>query len=222
MKIHQLSSERFLGIISILFLISLYINLGVQPVFLEEPRRAMIAMEMVENDNYIVPTQMGEYYYKKPPVFNWLLILSSKIFGGFSPWALRLPTVLSVLFAGLLLFGIGRRYVDKIFGWQLALLFSTGGAVYYYFSFSATKKMVATIYACLWAGGNWYSDKRLAIYSFFGIDPGSLVMVHRRLEKIIFISTYRRDSGLWDINWRVCASLSSIQSYTRLYSTAFL
>ncbi|MCG8331320.1 MAG: glycosyltransferase family 39 protein [Chitinophagales bacterium] len=134
MKIHQLSSERFLGIISILFLISLYINLGVQPVFLEEPRRAMIAMEMVENDNYIVPTQMGEYYYKKPPVFNWLLILSSKIFGGFSPWALRLPTVLSVLFAGLLLFGIGRRYVDKIFGWQLALLFSTGGAVYYYFS----------------------------------------------------------------------------------------
>ena len=134
MKIHQLSTERFLGIISILFLISLFINLGVQPVFLEEPRRAMIAMEMVENGNYIVPTQMGEHYYKKPPVFNWLLILSSKLFGGFSSWALRLPTVLSVLFTGLLLLGIGRRYVDKVFGWQLALLFSTGGAVYYYFS----------------------------------------------------------------------------------------
>jgi 4-amino-4-deoxy-L-arabinose transferase-like glycosyltransferase len=133
-SIAKLSTERLLGILTILYLFSLLLNLGVQPVFLEEPRRALIAMEMVENQNYIVPTQLGEYYYKKPPVFNWILIASARLFGDFTPWALRLPTVLSTILAGLLLYLVGRRYVSHLYGWTLALLFCTGGAVYYYFS----------------------------------------------------------------------------------------
>jgi len=134
MKNTTLNINRLLGLLTLLFLISLFLNLGVQPIFLEEPRRAMIAMEMVENGNYLVPYQMGEFYYSKPPAFNWLLVGSAKLFGGFTPWALRLPTVLSTIFAGLLLFFIGRKYVSLRFGWLLALLFPTGGAVYYYFS----------------------------------------------------------------------------------------
>jgi 4-amino-4-deoxy-L-arabinose transferase-like glycosyltransferase len=126
--------DRIYGAIVILFLFSLLLNLGVQPIYLEEPRRAMIAMEMVENGNYIVPTQMGEYYYKKPPVFNWLLIASAKVFGDFTPWALRLPTVLSVVLAGVLLFWLGRRYVNREFAQYLALLFPICGAIYFYFS----------------------------------------------------------------------------------------
>ena len=132
--IHQYTYTRLLSLASLLVLLSLFLNLGVQPVYLEEPRRATIAMEMEENGNFIVPTQFGEFYYKKPPVFNWVVWASAKVMGGYSAWALRLPTVLSILFTSVLLFWLGRRYVNPEFGWLSALLFPISGGLYFYFS----------------------------------------------------------------------------------------
>jgi len=123
-----------LHLASLLVLLSLFLNLGVQPVYLEEPRRATIAMEMEENGNFIVPTQFGEFYYKKPPLFNWVIWTSAKAMGGYTAWALRLPTVLSVILTSLLLYGLGRRYVNPEFGWLSALLFPISGGLYFYFS----------------------------------------------------------------------------------------
>lgn len=48
---------------------------------MEEPRRGLITLEMMYNENPIVPTQMGEYYYKKPPGFNWAMMIFYKILG---------------------------------------------------------------------------------------------------------------------------------------------
>ena len=133
---HQYTNApiRLLRLASLLALLSLFLNLGVQPVYLEEPRRATIAMEMEENGNFIVPTQFGEFYYKKPPVFNWVVWASAKAVGGYTAWALRLPTVLSIIFTSLLLFGLGRRYAGLEFGWLSALLFPLSGGLYFYFS----------------------------------------------------------------------------------------
>ena len=58
-----------------------FYNLGIYPLFQEEPRRGIIALEMMLQDNYWVPTQTGDLYYRKPPVYNWLLIVGYKIFG---------------------------------------------------------------------------------------------------------------------------------------------
>ncbi|MCO6492691.1 MAG: glycosyltransferase family 39 protein [Phaeodactylibacter sp.] len=121
-------------LVALLALLSLFLNLGMQPVYLEEPRRATIAMEMEENGNFIVPTQFGEFYYKKPPVFNWVIWASARLTGGYTGWALRLPTVVSVILTSLLLFGLGRRYVNPEFGWLSALLFPISGGLYFYFS----------------------------------------------------------------------------------------
>jgi 4-amino-4-deoxy-L-arabinose transferase-like glycosyltransferase len=117
-----------------LLLAGLFINLGLQPLYLEEPRRAIIAMEMAERENLWVPTELGEYYYNKPPVFNWILILSAKLFGGFNEWAMRLPTVLSTLGIVFLMWYMGRCYIDEYFGWQSGLMFATCGSVLLFFS----------------------------------------------------------------------------------------
>lgn len=117
-----------------LLLVALFLNLWVQPVYLEEPRRAIVAMEMEENQNRIVPTLMGEYYYKKPPFFNWVLMLSATIFGDYQAWALRFPTVLSVLLSAFLLFWMGKRYVNLEFGRLLALLYPLSAGLLFYFS----------------------------------------------------------------------------------------
>ncbi len=123
-----------LSLASALLLAGMLLNLGKQPLYLEEPRRAMIAMEMWERGNPWVPTELGDYYYNKPPVFNWVLMGSAALLGGFHEWAMRLPTVLSTIGIALLIFWMGRKYVDTAFGWISALLFSGCGSVLIFFS----------------------------------------------------------------------------------------
>ncbi len=128
-----MEDRLFMGA-AVLMLLSLFLNLGVQPVYLEEPRRALIAMEMEERGNYIVPRQLGAFYYKKPPVFNWLLIGSARLLGGYHRWALRLPTVLSLITTLLLLYAAGKRHMGLEFGRLWALSYVFCGAIYFYFS----------------------------------------------------------------------------------------
>jgi 4-amino-4-deoxy-L-arabinose transferase-like glycosyltransferase len=63
----------------------------------EEGRRILPAVRMLETGNYLVP-QVGSYpYYRKPPLVNWLVAASFKIFGVRNEWTARLPSALSVL-----------------------------------------------------------------------------------------------------------------------------
>ncbi len=118
----------------ILLIISLFINLGMQPLFLEEPRRAIVALEMLFRNNLIVPTELGEFYYNKPPLWNWMIILSFKIFGNYSEFAVRFFSVLSLLAMGLLLFLAGKKFVNAKFGIYSSLLFLVSIDLYFYYS----------------------------------------------------------------------------------------
>src|SRR6516225_10535041 len=63
----------------------------------EEGRRILPAIRMLQTGNYVVP-QVGNYpYYRKPPLVNWLVAASFKIFGARNEWTARLPSALSVL-----------------------------------------------------------------------------------------------------------------------------
>ena len=63
----------------------------------EEGRRILPAIRMLQTGNYVVP-QVGSYpYYRKPPLVNWLVAASFKIFGARNEWTARLPSALSVL-----------------------------------------------------------------------------------------------------------------------------
>jgi 4-amino-4-deoxy-L-arabinose transferase-like glycosyltransferase len=104
--------------------VALFLNIGAYPLFLEEPRRALIALEMLLNDNLLVPTEFGEYYYRKPPVWNWMIILGYKLFG-FNEFAVRVFGILSYLIQGALILWTGSKYVSRRFGHLSALLFLT-------------------------------------------------------------------------------------------------
>lgn len=129
------SRERIvLALASGLLLLGMFLHLGMQPLYLEEPRRALIAMEMQERGDYWTPTELGKLYYNKPPLFNWALIGSARLLGGFHEWAMRLPTVLAAIGMAWLLFASGRRYVDAGFGWTSGLMFVACGSVLLFFS----------------------------------------------------------------------------------------
>ena len=63
----------------------------------EEGRRILPAVRMLETGNYIVPQVGSNPYYRKPPLVNWLVAASFKLFGARNEWTARLPSALSVL-----------------------------------------------------------------------------------------------------------------------------
>jgi 4-amino-4-deoxy-L-arabinose transferase-like glycosyltransferase len=63
----------------------------------EEGRRILPAVRMLETGNYIVPQVGSNPYYRKPPLVNWLVAASFKLFGMRNEWTARLPSALSVL-----------------------------------------------------------------------------------------------------------------------------
>ncbi len=121
-------------LILILLAFSLLWNLWIYPLYLEEPRRAVVSLEMVLSENYIVPTIMGELYFAKPPLFNWILILSSKVFGGFSEFSVRFPTVISLFVLAFFHFLITKKFLGREIALFSSLAFITSANILFYFS----------------------------------------------------------------------------------------
>jgi len=63
----------------------------------EEGRRILPAVRMLETGDYLVPQVGGNPYYRKPPLVNWIVAASFKLFGVRNEWTARLPSALSVL-----------------------------------------------------------------------------------------------------------------------------
>src|ERR1700719_4620298 len=71
--------------------------LGSLPIKGEEGRRILPAVSMIENGNYLIPEVGGTAYFSKPPLINWLIAASFRIFHARNEWTARLPSALSVL-----------------------------------------------------------------------------------------------------------------------------
>ncbi|MFZ6663165.1 ArnT family glycosyltransferase [Peijinzhouia sedimentorum] len=122
------------GLVFLLSAIVLTINLGQSPFFLEEPRRALVAIEMLFSGNYWVPTIHGEIYLNKPPAFNWLLAIGFQIFG-VHEWVPRGITVISFMIMAFVMHRIGRQYLDERTVFLATGLFLVSSDILFYFSF---------------------------------------------------------------------------------------
>ena len=74
----------------------------------EEGRRILPAVRMLETGNYIVPRVGSNPYYRKPPLVNWLVAASFKLFGVRNEWTARLPSALWVLAVALAFVTVAR------------------------------------------------------------------------------------------------------------------
>ena len=74
----------------------------------EEGRRILPAVQMIETGDYIVPKVGSEPYLRKPPLINWLVAVSFKIFGQRNEWTARLPSVLCVLAVAVVFITVAR------------------------------------------------------------------------------------------------------------------
>ena len=91
----------------------LLLCLGDGPLQGEEPRRGLVALEMAVRGNLLVPTTNGALYFNKPPLFNWVLLACARLFGSWSEWVLRLPSVVSMLAMALAFWAVARRHLAR-------------------------------------------------------------------------------------------------------------
>lgn len=159
--------EQLTMVTIVLYLISLFYNLHLEPLRLEEPRRGLVALEMLMNNNFIVTTLLNETWYDHPPLYNILLALSLKIFG-FNTFALRFPCALSLLLTGVLIYRIGKIYVSKNFGIISALFYLVSVDIYFYFSTIAEIDIFYSLLVLLSLFSIFHFYQKKQFYRLFG------------------------------------------------------
>jgi 4-amino-4-deoxy-L-arabinose transferase-like glycosyltransferase len=122
-------------VIAILLPFALFVNLGLMPLISDEPTRAIVTLEMIISGNYINPTINGEFYYNKPPLFNWILAAYTHISGSMSEFILRLPTVISLLLMGVVMFMLSRKSLGRTNAFIVSLMWITSARVLFWDSF---------------------------------------------------------------------------------------
>lgn len=119
-------------IILILLLPAQLINLGVMPLSADEATRALVALEMKFSGNLITPTINGEYYFNKPPLYNWLLLGLFEISGNASEWIIRIPVVIFLLAFGVIIYLGSRKITGEKVSFISAMALITCGRILFY------------------------------------------------------------------------------------------
>jgi 4-amino-4-deoxy-L-arabinose transferase-like glycosyltransferase len=99
LSVQDLINSRFraVAVVVLMWAVIYLPALGSIAIKGEEGRRILPAVRMLETGNYIVPQVGSNPYYRKPPLVNWLVAASFKVFGVRNEWTARLPSAFSVL-----------------------------------------------------------------------------------------------------------------------------
>ncbi len=87
--------------------------LGALAIKGEEGRRILPAIAMLETGDYVVPEVGGKSYFRKPPLVNWLVAASFRVFGARNEWTARLPSALAVLSVAMALVIMGGACLSR-------------------------------------------------------------------------------------------------------------
>lgn len=133
-KIHkQVQLPRWLLVLILLLIpMAFLINLGLQPFIDDEGNRTTVALEMLWSGNFITPTLHGEYYYNKPPLWNWILAFSIWVHGGASEWSTRFPAVLSLFGFAATVYYYFRKHMSQERALLLAFMLLSCGRIIFW------------------------------------------------------------------------------------------
>ena len=123
------------GLTLALALPALLLHLGWMPLLVDEPIRALVALEMHHSGQFFAPTLQGFPYYNKPPLFNWLLVALFRLTGRQDEFILRLPTIAALLLYSAAIWRVLRPQLGSRLAFTVALAFATTGRVLFYDSF---------------------------------------------------------------------------------------
>jgi 4-amino-4-deoxy-L-arabinose transferase-like glycosyltransferase len=180
---HKIYNRKWIPILILLGLCCFlyFFNLGRWDLWVpDEPKYAQVAKEMVDRGDWILMHFNGAVYGDKPPLFFWLIALSSFLWKGFSSFSVRFPSAVFGTLTVLLTFLMGKRLYSSRAGFFSGLILATS-AHFIYLSTRANIDATLTFFttASLFCFFLWYGYRtekqlnenrqveRLSIYGFY-------------------------------------------------------
>lgn len=123
---------------------------------------AVMAMRMVQENDFLSLFKGSEEYLDKPHMHYWLAAISFKIFG-IHDWAYRIPGILATLLGAYSCFGLGRLLYNGDIGKLAALIFMTAQTIVLSAIDVRTDAVLTgfTIFA-IWQLANYIETKKLS------------------------------------------------------------
>ena len=112
------------GLSVLVYIVGLFVTLFEN----DSAQFAVMAMRMVQENDYLNLVKDTQEYLDKPHLHFWLAALSFKIFGIYE-WAYRIPGVLFTLLAAYSTYGLGRLLYNTETGKVAALIFLTSQTI---------------------------------------------------------------------------------------------
>lgn len=183
------------------------------PLSADEPIRSLIALDMEYNGNYVAPELNGDIYFKKPPLYNWLLLVFFKIFGDHSEFIVRLPSLLSILLFGWVILLVGRRNgLTENVSFFSAMAWITGGHLLFYSSLLGHIDVTYSLVSFLGMYAVYrYSEKeeftKMFVLSYLAMAAGFLM---KGLPSILFQGLTLLVVLIYRKQWRILFSVKHL------------
>lgn len=140
----------------------------------EESRRAVIAREMLESGDWVVPRTQGLVRLSRPPLQNWLIALTAIAVGDLNGWAIRLPGLLCTLCTMALVYWYARLRLQSAVAFIAGLAYATMLQVLELGRSGETEPVFTLMIGAalmLWHGGRlagWRPEVYWAVGALFG------------------------------------------------------
>lgn len=174
----------------------------------DEPRFAQATREMMQRHEWVVPYFNDEYRFDKPVLIYWMMRPFYALFGA-SEFTARLPSVLSAILLGWLVFWMGRRWFTARVGFLAAFgLLTCLQLVMHARSAVADMPMVAMVVLAQWAAWELVHNDEpkypwrwfWALYGALGVGflaKGPVTLVVPLLTFVIFRLAFWRKPVQW-------------------------
>lgn len=133
MQFKTFTQERNYWWILIILLVITFISFLGETIYNTkgEPREAIVAVSMLQQDNWILPESCGGDIPYKPPFFAWCIAAVSLLFGGeVTEFSSRVPSAIAMIILTMVGFRFYSRRASKIVAFAMALITMTAFEVY--------------------------------------------------------------------------------------------
>jgi 4-amino-4-deoxy-L-arabinose transferase-like glycosyltransferase len=159
-----------------------FLNLGQWDLWNpDEPRYAQVAREMVNGGDWILMHFNGKIYGDKPPLFFWMIALSSYLWGGFTSFSARFPSAFFGTLTVLLTFLIGKGLYSSRMGFLSGFVLATSLEFTYLstranidttLTFFTTASLLCFFQWYLWSKEEKSRNKKIKDLSIYGLYIG--------------------------------------------------
>ena len=148
MRFNALKQEKNYWWILIILLVITFIPFLGEAIYNTkgEPREAIVAVSMLQQDNWILPESCGGDIPYKPPFFAWCIAAVSLLFGGeVTEFTSRIPSAIAMIVLTMVGFRFYSRRASKFVAMMMALITMTAFEVYRA-AFACRVDMVLTMF----------------------------------------------------------------------------